>query len=93
MRLLLLILVVFTTPVIVKAQLFITNTTIVDVENKKLITNQDVLVQEGKIVAVGTGIKAPVGTQTIYGRGKYLLPGLVDAHVHFSQSGGIYTPA
>jgi imidazolonepropionase-like amidohydrolase len=91
MRLLLLILVVFTTPVIVKAQLSITNTTIVDVENKKLITNQDVLVQEGKIVAVGTGIKARDGTKTIDGKGKYLMPGLVDAHVHFSQSGGIYT--
>lgn len=31
------------------------------------------------------------GATLIDGSGKYLIPGLTDAHVHFFQSGGIYT--
>ena len=74
-----------------KTQVLIRNTTIVDVENKKLLAGQDVLVQNETIVAVGKKLSAPTGAQVIDGSGKYLMPGLVDAHVHFFQSGGIYT--
>ena len=35
-------------------------------------------------------IKVPAGVTVIDGSGKYLLPGLTDAHVHFFQSGGLY---
>ena len=72
------------------AQLLIRNTTLVDVENKKLITGQDVLVQNGTITAIGKKLQSS-SSQVIDGSGKYLVPGLVDAHVHFFQSGGIYT--
>lgn len=73
------------------AQLLIRNTTIVDVENKKLLPNQDVLVENGMITSVGKKLKSSSITQVIDGSGKFLMPGLVDAHVHFFQSGGIYT--
>ncbi|HVF96681.1 MAG TPA: amidohydrolase family protein, partial [Flavisolibacter sp.] len=73
------------------AQLLIRNTTVVDVEAKKLLPAQDVLVQDGKIAAVGKKLSAPSSAQIIDGSGKYLMPGLVDAHVHFFQSGGLYT--
>lgn len=72
------------------AQLMIRNTTIVDVENKKLVTGQDVYIENGRIAATGKKLKQNF-TQEINGEGRYLLPGFVDAHVHFSQSGGIYT--
>ncbi len=42
----------------------------------------DVLVQDGRIAAVGAGVAAPAGVARIDGRGHTLLPGLVDAHVH-----------
>ncbi|MDQ3278086.1 MAG: amidohydrolase family protein [Bacteroidota bacterium] len=71
--------------------MLIRNTTVVDVENKKLVASQDVLVQQGRIAAVGKRLSAPAGAQVIDGSGKYLMPGLVDAHVHFFQSGGVYT--
>ena len=74
-----------------KTQLLIRNTTIVDVEKKKLLPAQDVLVQNGIISATGKKLTAPAGVPVIDGSGKYLMPGLVDAHVHFFQSGGIYT--
>ena len=33
----------------------------------------------------------PAGAQVIDGSGKWLIPGLIDAHVHFFQSGNPYT--
>jgi len=74
-----------------RAQLLITNTTVVDVENKKLLPSQDVWIQNGVITAVGRNIKPPAGTQILDGSGKYLVPGFVDTHVHFFQSGGVQT--
>ena len=73
------------------AQLLIRNTTVVDVEAKKLLPAQDVWIQNGIVSGIGKKLTAPAGAQIIDGRGKYLMPGLVDAHVHFFQSGGLYT--
>lgn len=73
------------------AQLLIKNTTVADVEAKKLLAGQDVLIENGVITAVGKKIKIPVGITEIDGNGKFLIPGLVDAHIHFFQSGGLYT--
>lgn len=72
------------------AQLIIRNTNIIDVENKKILLPQDVLIENGSISAIGKNLKT-TATHVIDGTGKYLLPGLVDAHVHFFQSGGLYT--
>lgn len=74
-----------------QSQLLIKNTTVVDVENKKLLAGHDVLVENGLITAVGKRLATGSSAQVIDGSGKYLLPGLVDAHIHFFQSGGIYT--
>lgn len=75
------------------AQLQIDNVTIVDVEKKKLIPRQTVLINDGRIAAIKPYKpgKPAANITTIDGKGKYLMPGLVDAHVHFFQSGGIYT--
>ncbi len=75
----------------VKSQLLIRNIAIVDVEYKKLLAPQNVLVRNGIITAIGKKAKAEEGTEVIDGSGKWLMPGLVDAHVHFFQSGGLYT--
>ncbi|HEY1115658.1 MAG TPA: amidohydrolase family protein [Chitinophagaceae bacterium] len=74
------------------AQLLIRNVTVVDTENKKLLRAQNVVVVDGRIAALGNQVryKLPPGTPVIDGTGKFLMPGLVDAHVHFFQSGGVY---
>lgn len=74
------------------SQVLIKNTNVLDVENKKILTGYAVLVQDGKITAVEKDrqYKLPAGTQVIDGQGKYLIPGLTDAHVHFFQSGGLF---
>ncbi|GAA4323109.1 amidohydrolase family protein [Flaviaesturariibacter amylovorans] len=89
MRPILLLLLCFSAS-LVRAQLLIRNTSIIDVEHKKILPPQDVLVQNGVIAAIGKKLPAPAGVEVIDGTSKWLMPGLVDAHVHFFQSGGIY---
>ncbi|HSF69889.1 MAG TPA: dihydroorotase [Nitrospira sp.] len=50
----------------------------------------DLLIDEGKITAVGPALAAPSGSTTIQGNGKLVLPGLVDLHVHFREPGFEY---
>jgi cytosine/adenosine deaminase-related metal-dependent hydrolase len=52
-----------------------------------------IIIIGNRIHAVGrTGtIAIPAGSTIIDGRGKWVVPGLVDAHVHFFQSGNLYT--
>jgi imidazolonepropionase-like amidohydrolase len=45
-----------------------------------------VIVREGKIECAGK-CDVPAGVDTIDARGMWITPGLVDAHVHFSQTG------
>jgi len=49
----------------------------------------DLLVRDGKIAAVGSGLAAPAGALVIDGTGKHLTPGLIDAHSHIAISRGI----
>lgn len=62
----------------------ITNVTVIDVDTAVSVPSQTVLIADGKIVLVGnpnnTGI--PKTALRISGRGKYLIPGLWDMHVH-----------
>ena len=50
----------------------------------------DVLIEGTKIAQVGSDIEAPEGSEVIDGAGKYLVPGLVDMHVHFRDPGYEY---
>ena len=62
------------------------NATVFDGERR--LAKTDVLVQDGRISAVGASLKVPVGVSEIDGRGKTLLPGLIDAHTHTWGSAG-----
>lgn len=44
--------------------------------------HRSVLVRSGRIVAIGNGHMRASGASVLDGRGKTLLPGLIDAHVH-----------
>ena len=52
----------------------------------------DVLVADGKIRAVGTGLCAPEGAQVIDCTGRTVMPGMIDAHCHIglSEDGTMY---
>jgi dihydroorotase len=47
----------------------------------------DVLIQEGKIAAVGRGLGAPDGAEVRDVAGRVVAPGLVDLHVHLREPG------
>ena len=51
---------------------------------------RDVLVEDKTIVEVAESIDAAEGVEVIDGAGKYLVPGLVDMHVHFRDPGFEY---
>ena len=51
---------------------------------------RDVLIDGDKIAAVGESLDAPEGAEVIDAAGKYLVPGLVDMHVHFRDPGFEY---
>ena len=55
--------------------------------------DQTVVIDGNRIQAVGPAAttKAPPNATVIDGRGKWLIPGLIDGHVHFFQSGNLYT--
>ncbi len=46
------------------------------------LKNGQVLIDQGKIVAVGTGLDVPDGTEVFSARDCVITPGLVDAHTH-----------
>jgi adenine deaminase len=50
--------------------------------------NSVIVVTDGCISAVGTAdsVTIPVGATIMDARGKWIVPGLIDAHVHFFQS-------
>ena len=55
-----------------------------DREGDTLLAGQTVLIRDGIIQQVGpsTRVRIPAGTTRIEARGKYLMPGLADMHVH-----------
>jgi len=57
------------------------------------LDNTDVLIERGKISAVGRDLSAPRGAIEINGSGLHVTPGLIDAHSHIAGSGNINEPS
>ncbi|HUE90351.1 MAG TPA: amidohydrolase family protein [Vicinamibacterales bacterium] len=68
--------------------------TIVDVENGGLIPGQTVLISGNRITGVSPARRTaiPPGAQVVDSRGKYLIPGLWDMHVHLTDGGSASLP-
>jgi imidazolonepropionase-like amidohydrolase len=59
----------------------ITNATILTAAGDR-IERGSVLLRDGKIAAVGASIEAPAGVDVVDGTGKWVTPGVIDAHSH-----------
>jgi imidazolonepropionase-like amidohydrolase len=57
------------------------------------LAETDVLVERGRISALGQDLSVPRSTIEIDGRGLHLTPGLIDAHSHIAGSGNINEPS
>ena len=53
------------------------------------IQNGTILIRNGKITAVGANVAIPAGVKTIDGTGKFVMPGVIDAHSHAALENGI----
>lgn len=51
-------------------------------DRERVLKEQTVLVKNGIITEIGKKVKIPKDAQVIDGRGKFLIPGLTDMHVH-----------
>jgi len=70
-----------------KGAVAFTNVQVYDSEARVFLADQTVVVEKGLIAAVfpSRETKVPAGAQVIDGRGKTLLPGLWDCHMHVSN--------
>ena len=66
----------------------IRNATLLTITNGT-IENGTVVVRNGKITAVGKDVAIPAGIKVIDGTGKFVMPGIIDAHSHMAIEGGI----
>ncbi len=67
--------------------LMLRNVRLVDPQVKGLPTNPvDILIRDGVIVEIGKDLTLPKGVERDLG-GKYVVPGLVDMHVHLREPG------
>ncbi|HSE11118.1 MAG TPA: amidohydrolase family protein, partial [Rudaea sp.] len=70
-------------PAPARQALAITNVTVIDVVHGRSVGPGNVVVDDGRIVAVGArDADIPEQAQRVDGRGRFLIPGLVDMHVH-----------
>jgi imidazolonepropionase-like amidohydrolase len=73
--------------------LVILGPTLIDGTGGATIPNAAIVIENGKIRDIGPRgkVRIPSNVRTIDAKNKWVIPGLIDAHVHFVQSGGIYT--
>lgn len=67
--------------------------TVINPGDGAVIDNALVLINGDTVEAVERrkGTEAPSGVHVIECKGKFILPGYIDTHVHFFQSGGLFT--
>lgn len=65
------------------------NGTIWTNEKEGILKNTDVLIENGKIKAIGKNLAAPTGAKVVDATGKHISPGVVDEHSHIAVTGGV----
>lgn len=74
----------YATAQVKKGSVLIKNATVLTI-TKGDLENTDVLVQDGIIKKIGKDLNAPKNVQTVDATGKFLMPGIIDAHSHIAM--------
>ncbi len=69
--------------------LLIQNVTIVSPERDEPLEGADVWIRDGRIAAIDPGRLTVPNAQVIDGTGRFLIPGLIDSHVHLYHATGL----
>jgi imidazolonepropionase-like amidohydrolase len=62
--------------------------TLIDGTGRAPIPGVTVVVDGNRIKEVGTTVQAPAGSRVVDGAGKFLIPGMIDAHIHLRGGRG-----
>lgn len=64
------------------------NATVITVSGD-VLENTDIMVRNGIIRQIGQSLIAPAGVEVVDATGKYVLPGIIDAHSHLAITRGV----
>ena len=67
----------------------IEDVTLISPERQAPLHHASVVIRNGRIAEIGTAITAEPGAKRIDGQGKFLIPGLIDSHVHVGHSAAL----
>jgi imidazolonepropionase-like amidohydrolase len=73
--------------------ILIRGVTLIDGNGGPPLGGASVLIQGDRITAVGLNLQTPAGARVIDGTGKFLIPGMIDAHIHLRGGRGGNRPA
>lgn len=65
------------------------NATIWTMSSAGVLTNADIIIRNGKILAVAKGLQPPAGCEVIDATGLHISPGIIDCHSHTAITGGV----
>lgn len=71
----------------VTAPIMLRNGNVWDAEARSFAAGIDCLADSGRFAAVGRGLDSPAGATVVDCTGMFVLPGLIDCHVHITSSG------
>jgi imidazolonepropionase-like amidohydrolase len=65
-----------------------TDVAVIPMDRQRVLEGQTVVVQRGRIAAIGptATTRVPAGATRVDGRGKYLMPGIAEMHVHMPSA-------
>jgi imidazolonepropionase-like amidohydrolase len=69
--------------------LVIKSVTLISPERAAPLVRADVVIRDGKIAEIGTNLVPGPRTERIDGTGRFLIPGLIDSHVHAGHSAAL----
>ena len=69
------------------------NGTLINPDKSQIVQNATIAIDGDRIAATGDAktISAPKDARVIDCKGKFILPGYIDTHIHFFQSGDLFT--
>jgi len=70
-------------------EIVIENVTVISPERAAPLPHATVIIRNGRIAQVGTKLSAATNAQRIDGSGEFLIPGLIDSHVHVGHSAAL----
>lgn len=86
-RAILVLLCCFAATAFAQTRIALTGATLIDGRGGAPVKNANVIVADGKIECAGADCAVPKGAKVVDAKDMWMTPGLVDSHVHFSQTG------